>query len=289
MDEKLAKLTEIHKAVLYPIVRVSTEKAAGEKAAGTGVVIYSKPTPDSKDKPDDDKEYETYVVTCWHVVEEAIKFMKKWSAIAQREITAEDRALVKVEIFKYEKLSRCVGGTTYNAEIVAWDKGIDIAVLKIHAIERFKHVAKIYSRGKGDEIKLGTDVVSCGCSMGHEPFFMFGKIAAKHDIIENKEYWMTTANVIFGNSGGPNFLDGTYEYIGNTARVTVVPQFGFGVDVVTWMGFFMPIDSIYDFFDESFLQFIYDEKFTSVQCAELRKAKMEEEEKKLFIPIGPSK
>jgi len=83
---------------------------------------------------------------------------------------------------------------------------------------------------------------------------------------------------------GPIFLEDTYEIIGHTARV-VTTQLGFGIDVVTWMGFFVPIDTIYDFFDESFLQFIYDEAYTSVQCAELRKKKMEEEEKKLILPI----
>ena len=268
----LQEIIKIHEEVLYPLVRVRTEKAGG-----SGLIIYSKPTPDNK------KVYETYVVTCQHVVDDAIKFVKKWSSIAQREITVEDRQLVQVEVFKYEKLSRCIGGTTYQAEIIAWDKQMDIAVLKIRSEEPFKYVAKIYPKGKSDEIKLGTPVMACGCSMGHEPLFTFGNLVSKHDMIENKEYWMSTANTIFGNSGGAVFLKDTHEYIGNTARITAI-QLGFGVDVITWMGFFVPIDSIYEFFDENFLQFIYDPNYTSKQCEEMRRKKQEEEERKLLIP-----
>jgi S1-C subfamily serine protease len=277
MDITEDKIKEIHKHVLYTVVRVMTECAAG-----TGIVVYSGITPDTKDKPDDEKEYETYVITCWHVVEDAIKFKKNWSSIAQKDIVKEANELVKVEIFKYEKLSRCIGGTTFDAEIIAWDKPLDIAILKTKCSERHPYVAKIYPRGKGDNIKLGTPMISCGCSLAHEPFFTFGNLSSKHDQIDAKEYWMTTANVIFGNSGGPVFLDGTYEYLGNTARVAT-QQMGFGYDVITWMGFFVPIDSIFGFLEEAFMQFIYDPSTDSKQCAELRKKKQEEEERKMAV------
>jgi S1-C subfamily serine protease len=274
MDISEDKIKEIHRNVLYTVVRVMTEGAAG-----TGVMVYSGVTPDTKDAPDEDKEYETYIVTCWHVVEDAIKFVTKWSSIAQKDIKKEANELVKVEMFKYEKLSRCVGGTTYDAEIIAWDKPLDLAILRVKCAEKSPFVAKIYPRAKGDNIKLGTPMISCGCSLAHEPFFTFGNLTSKHDQIEAKEYWMTTANIIFGNSGGPVFLSGSYEYIGNTARVAT-QQMGFGVDVITWMGFFIPIDSIYGFFDEAFMQFIYDDSTDSKKCAELRKQKVEDEERK---------
>jgi S1-C subfamily serine protease len=278
MDITEEKLKEIHKNVLYPVVRVLTEHAAG-----TGVVIYSKVTPETKDKPIDDREYESYVITCHHVVEDAIKFVKKWSKIAKKDITVEANELVRCEIFKYEKLSRCIGGTTLDAEIVAYDKPLDIALLKIKCSEKIPYVAKLFPKDKSDEIKLGSPMISCGCSMAHQPFFTFGNLSSKSDQIDAKEYWMTSANVIFGNSGGPVFLSDTYEYLGNTARVTSI-QLGFGVDIITWMGFFIPIDGIYGFLEENFYQFIYDVAFNSTQCEELRKAKMEEEERKMSFP-----
>jgi len=271
MELTKKKLLEIHEKILYPTVRVRTEKAGG-----TGLIIYSKPVPETEG-------YETYVMTCHHVVEDAIKFVERWSSVAKRKVVVEDRQLVEVEAFKYEKHSRCIGGTTIRAEIVAWNKELDIAVLKLLTSEPFKYVATLYPKNKSDEILLGRPAIACGCSLGHEPLFTLGNIVAKHDRIENKEYWMNTANTIFGNSGGSIFLGDTYEYIGITARITAI-QLGFGVDVITWMGFFIPIDSIYQMFDENFLQFIYDPNYTSTECAKLREEKMKEEERKLLLP-----
>ena len=272
MESSEEEIKLIHKEVLYPVVRIRTEKAGG-----SGLIVYSRPTPENPEV------FETFIITCHHVIEDAIKFIQRWSSIASRNVMIEDRQTVSVEVFKYEKLSRCVGSTTLNADIIAWDKILDIAVLKIKCEDEFKHVAKLYPKGKEEDVKLGRSLVTCGCSLGHEPIFTFGSLVAKHDIIENKEYWMSTANSIFGNSGGAVFLKGTHEYVGITARITTL-QLGFGVDVITWMGFFVPISSIYGFFDDNFLMFIYNKGFTSKQCAELKKNKMDEEEKKLVIP-----
>lgn len=183
MDITVEKLKEIHKHVLYPVVRVMTEHAAG-----TGVVIYSAVTPDTKDKPEEEKEYESYVLTCHHVVENAIKFVKKWSTIAKKDIIVESNELVRVEIFKYEKLSRCTGATSLEAEIVSYDKPFDVALLKIRCSEKVENVAKLYPKDKADEIKLGAPMISCGCSMAHNPFFTFGNLTSKGDQMETKEY-----------------------------------------------------------------------------------------------------
>jgi hypothetical protein len=58
------KIEEIHHKIMYPVVRVRTEKAGG-----SGLIIYSKPTPENP------KIFETYVITCHHVVEDAIQFV----------------------------------------------------------------------------------------------------------------------------------------------------------------------------------------------------------------------
>jgi len=280
------EIEEIHNTVLYPVVRVRTRKAGG-----TGVVIYSNPLPTVKDTTRpvhrEGAKYETYLVTCHHVIEDAITWKEKWSDIAKRNIKVESKELVTVEVFEYEELSRCIGGTTYKGEIVTWNKEKDLAILKLRTAKRFVNVAKLYPRGKADEIKLGESMIACGCSLGHEPLFTFGNLSAKHDMIDNEEYWMTTANTVFGNSGGPVFLLKSKQYLGNSARISGV-RMGFGFDVITWMGFFIPIDSIYDFFDQKYLQFLYDPSTTSKKCEALRKAKEKEEEKKLLVPGGSS-
>lgn len=265
-----------HEDMIYPVVRVRYEKIGG-----SGFVVYSSPTPATAEAVR--KKYETYVITCWHVIEPAIKFVKKRHAFANRDIVIEDRALVQVEIFEYEELSRLTGGTTYNAEIMAWDKEHDLALLRLQTSKPYLYVAKLYPKNKEDDIKLGASTVAVGCSLGHEPIINYGHLAAKHDMIENKEYWMSTANTIFGNSGGAEFLRRTHEFIGVTARISGI-QLGFSVDIVTWMGFFVPVTSVYWFLDDRIFQFIYDPNFTSDQCEKLRDAKKAVEERKMLVP-----
>jgi len=271
-EETLKRIKSEHEDMIYPTVRVRTAKAGG-----SGLIVYSKPIPDNNGK------YETYVMTCHHVVESAIKKVKKKHPFADRTIETEVRELVQVEIFEYEEMSTITGASAYNAEIMAWDQQYDLALLKLKTSKPFKYVAKLYPKGKSDEIKIGMGSCSCGCSLGHEPILNKGILMGKHDIIENEEYWLSTANTIFGNSGGSDFMDETHEYIGVTARISGY-QLGFSVDIITWMGFIIPIETIYKFWDAQLFQFIYDPAYTSKKCEELRKKKREEEEKKLLLP-----
>lgn len=278
-SETLALLKRQHEDMIYPTVRVRTQKAGG-----SGLIIYSEPLPNQElEYTGQEVEYETYVMTCYHVVEDAITYVKKKHPFADRKIEVEVRDLVQVEIFQYEKMSKIVGATQYQAEIVAWDKQFDLALLKLQTSKKMDYVAKLYPKGKSDLIKIGMGSFSCGCSLGHEPILNKGRIMGKHDMIENELYWLSTANTIFGNSGGSDFLVETHEYIGITARISGY-QLGFSVDIITWMGFIIPIETIYKFWDDQIFMFLYDKKYNSKQCGELRKKKREEEEKKLLLP-----
>ena len=58
--EYLEKIGKLHKQILWTTVRVHTDKAYG-----SGTVIYS--------KPDKKGEYQTYIITCEHVIHDNIK------------------------------------------------------------------------------------------------------------------------------------------------------------------------------------------------------------------------
>jgi len=264
-----------HKEMLYPTVRVRTEKAGG-----SGTIIYSKPLPDQKGE---DIDYETYVLTNFHVIEDAVAFKKKWDPIAKREITKETRTTVQVEIFEYKHGSSIVGSSAFEGDIVAWDKEHDLALLKLRTVKPFKYVAKLYPKGKEDLIKLFAPCYAVGCSLGHSPIPSKGMLTGKNDEIENKSYWMSSAQIIFGNSGGSMYLEETHELIGVPARVSGYMA-GFNIDVVTHMGLFVPCTRIYEFLEEQIYQFIYDKNYTSKDCEKLRKEKAEIEEKKLLLP-----
>jgi len=272
VEDSTDEIMTLHRELLYPSVRVRTEKAGG-----SGTILYSKPCLGNKD------EYETYVLTNHHVIEDSITIKKKWSSIANRSIEKEVKATVFVETFEYKYGSTIIGARQYEADIMAWDKDQDLALLRLRTIGPFKYVAKMYPKNTEVEIKLFERTIAVGCSLGHPPIPTFGIITSKHDEIDNEEYWMSTAQIIFGNSGGAMFLERTHEFIGVPARIESM-QLGFSINVVTHMGFFIPITRVYKFLEDQIFQFIYDQKFSSIECAKIREKKAKEEEKKLLLP-----
>ena len=96
------------------------------------------------------------------------------------------------------------------------------------------------------------------------------------DEIEHYKYWMSSAPTIFGNSGGAVYRwSGNrkkYEYIGIPSRISIQPM-GFSADAITHMGYFIPIDRIYDLLDENNYNFIYDENVSLEECEKERNNK----------------
>ncbi len=256
-------LAHKHKKMLYPVVRVRAEKAAG-----SGTVLYSKPHPNQKD------EYETFILTNHHVIDSLLEVKKAWDPVVKREIKKEFTRPATVELFEYVYLSERDSVNAYDAQIVAYDKDHDLALLKLDSPRPVKYLAELYPKGRERDIKLTQDIIVCGCSLAHDPFMNVGQLTFKREYIDNKLYWMGNANSIFGNSGGAVYLADTGQFIGVPARITGL-QLGFGVDIITWMGFFIPISRVYEWMDEQELQFLYDDTVTSTECFERRKQKQE--------------
>jgi len=250
---------EKHEKILYPVVRCRTDKAGG-----SGTIIYS------KENPDKIGEYLNFILTNHHVIEDAIQIKQEFDSMIKREVKKEFTQKVRVDIFDYVNMSEMNSANTHTADIVAYDKSHDIALLKLDTPKKLKYTATMFSRDKISNIKLFDQIYSCGASLLHDPFANKGEITYLNEDIDNKNYWMSNSNMIFGNSGGAVFLDETGEFIGIPARVTST-QLGFGFDIITWMGFFIPISRIYDFFDEQELKFIYNENITYQECMEKRK------------------
>jgi len=69
------EIIEKHRRMLYPMVRVRTEKAGG-----SGTIVYSEKVPGEEGK------FETYLLSNYHVVDEAVKQEKEWSPLLQRDV-----------------------------------------------------------------------------------------------------------------------------------------------------------------------------------------------------------
>jgi len=266
-------LKEQHEKILYPIVRVRTEKVGG-----SGSIIFSAPN------TEDLEEYQTFVMTCEHVVDEAISQSKEWDSVLKRKIEKEFKKQVTVEIFDYVRMSDVNSSNSYRADIVAYDKRHDIAILKLDSPKKVDYIAEIIPKADVKKIKVFHPTWTCGCSLLHDPFPNPGNVTYLHEMIENKLYWMGNGHSIFGNSGGAVFSAETGQQLGVTARITGI-QLGFGVDIMTWMGFFVAPQRLYEFFDEQELKFLYDPTDTYVKAMKRRKDK-EETMKKLLLQQG---
>ena len=102
-----------HRKIALPCVRV---RARG--ASGSGTIIYS-------------TDGSTYILTNHHVVSKSIKLEKRWSGLLRSERKVDIFELVEVHLFDYRWESRAVGGTTIQADIVAYDRDEDLALLKL--------------------------------------------------------------------------------------------------------------------------------------------------------------
>ena len=270
----LEEVEKRHHEIIWPTVRIRAKDAWG-----SGTVIYS--------KSDKSGKFHTYILTCHHVIASNIKVEKVWDQRVGIEVKKEIRTPVEVQFFYYENLSYAKGlSGSHRAEIVCYDERQDIALLELEMQAReIEWVATLYPEDKIRDVHVYDAVFACGAAMAHEPIATDGIITFMNEIIDDYDYWMTTAQIIFGNSGGAVFRYSVerdkFEFIGIPARVEVNIS-GFSAQAITHMGFFVPITRIYNLFRENQYEFLFNPEVTYEDCEKQRKLKAEED-KKLFM------
>jgi S1-C subfamily serine protease len=219
---------EAHEKFIYPIVRVTYGNAGG-----SGTVIYS-------------QNGETYVLTNNHVICGAVRIVEEWSSEKQEDVKVEKRSVVYVEIFKYRNVSTPVGTMKVEADITAYNEDEDMAILKLRFEEPVQHVANLFPQAETDNIHVTDETIAVGCSLGAPPLPTVGILTRKNFLINSLSFHMSSAQIIYGNSGGGMFYGKTGEFIGVPSLVPVV---GWGTPI-THMGLFIPIDRIYQWFEK---------------------------------------
>ena len=181
-----------HEQMVYPTVRVR----AGAHG-GSGSVVYSK-----KYKG----EVYTYIVTNHHVIASCIHVEKKWNPVLKKKVDTEVIDTVRVEYFKYNNHSNCVGSFGVDADIVAYSEyegGEDWALLRVRDKETvYDYVVNMFPKENLEDIHIFDEVYAVGASLGHPPISSKGHISFMADEIDHYNYFMSTAPTIFGNSGG---------------------------------------------------------------------------------------
>lgn len=259
-----------HRKIVLPCVRIEADKARG-----SGTILYSAPAEGEKNA------YSTYVLTNHHVVEGNIKVEKKWSGLLKMERKLESFELVDVQMFAYRWEQRAIGGTSIQSDIVAYDADEDLALLQLRSPNAIATIAELYPRGQERLLIPGMKVITIGAGLGYEPVQTEGILSQFGQDIDRKEYWLSTAPTIFGNSGGAVFLKETYQFIGVPARIAVQGGW-FGADPITHLSWCVPITRVYDFLETQRFRFIYDPSLTEVGETMERERIREEADKKLL-------
>ena len=260
---------DLHEKILYPVTRVK----AG-KAGGSGVLVYSEPDPKEEGK------YINIILTCQHVIDGAISVKDEWDSLLKREIKKDIKEEVANEVFDYDG-SKISSANSSQAEIIAYDKGHDLAAIKLRNSRPQEYVATIYPKDGIDDLQLFDDVWTSGCSLLHDPFASKGELTYLREMIDQKSYILYNAPSIFGNSGGGVFHGDNVTLLGLCSRITSI-QLGFGIDVMTWMGFGTHPSRLYEFFEHHELQFIYDGS-DYYDAQERRKERQRKSLRHLFI------
>ena len=263
MAKASKEIKQKHEQMFYPTVRVRAKNAGG-----SGTVVYSK---------EHNGEVHTYVITNHHVVDGCIKVQKKWNPIKKRKVDTEILDTVYVEYFRYNNYSNCIGSFAVEADIVAYSEvegGQDWALLRVRDTEQTcDYVANLFPLDDIDNVHIFDDVFAVGASLGHPPIASTGIITYMDDEIDHYKYWMSSAQTIYGNSGGACYRYSKkrkqYDWIGVPSRISVAPS-GFSTDAITHMGYFIPIERIYNLLSENHYNFIYDDEYTIEDCAKLR-------------------
>ena len=236
---------EGHNVYIYPVVRVTTETNGG-----SGTVVYSRAK---------NGIFETYIITNNHVIADAVKIKDEWDSNEKKEVKIERRSVVFVEIFKYRSISDPTGTFKIQADILAYSKDQDLALLKLRYDEKINNVAKLPPKDLNYNVL--DESISVGCSLLFPPIPAVGIISRKNVLVDSLAYDMSTSQIIYGNSGGAMFLsDGTWIGVPSMIPVTgwflVVP--------ITHMGLFIPFHRVYDWLDEEGYMFIYQKNMIKI-------------------------
>jgi len=261
---------KLHEEILYTQVRVKTSKAGG-----SGTVVYSQ---------EGKRGFSTYVITCHHVIEDALKIIKDFDPKIGRDKKKEFRQVVTVEFFDYKSVphGRRPVSNSVDGEIMAYDKTHDMALLKLRTIVEAPYIAKLFPREQIEEIEPGDKTYAVGCALLHDPILTDGMITHMGDEIDYKDYWMSSAQIIFGNSGGAMFrpIDDGFGFIGIPSRIDIS---GWS-DPITHLGYFSPITRIYEFLEEQHFEFIFNDKFTEEEC-QLTREKIRKDAERYYPPV----
>jgi S1-C subfamily serine protease len=188
-------VAKLHEQVLHSQVRVRTQSAGG-----SGTVIYS--------KQGEGGYYSTYIITCHHVIDSAVAIEDDWDSLLKKQRKVEKIQPVTVEFFNWEGVphgkSPLTSGAT--ADIVAYSQKHDMALIHL-SLKDPPPTARLLPKERIENVVIGEPTWAIGCALGHDPILTRGIVTHQGDIVGEVDFWMSSAQIIFGNSGGAMFWE----------------------------------------------------------------------------------
>jgi S1-C subfamily serine protease len=230
-----------HEQMLYPTVLVGSKGGTG-----SGTVIFS-------EMWHPEGVIHTYVLTNNHVIARSVSVKEEWDSRAGENVERETRQDVIVEWYDYNHQSRSVGTSTKRAEIVAYDKAMDLALVRLYDEEAIMdYVAFVIP--ENEDIYIFDDVWAVGAKLGKPPSPTYGFISNLDADLRGQRYIMASAPIVYGNSGGSLYRHSVerdrYELIGVPSAASIIPGF-FSAQIIIDMAFSIPMETVREFLEEN--------------------------------------
>lgn len=227
---------EMKRKMILPTVQLK-----GNGTVGSGVLIYSEPQGATVNG--EAPEYATFVLTAYHVVLEVLGD------------TVDDGILHEIHVLPE---ADATATEVLPARLILFDRGRDVALLRLGSTRRFAEVAELLPRGELDRVDIFTRAYAVGCPLGNRPLPTVGEISSKSKVVSDQVFWMLSAPTFFGNSGGGVYLADSCRLIGVSSMI-----YTYGKThpaVVPHMGLFVPLDSIYKWLDAEGYSFVAERR-----------------------------
>jgi S1-C subfamily serine protease len=182
--------------MLKPTVRVAQK--------GSGLVVFS-------------EKGMTLVLTNAHVLEDDVEDDKN----------LENTPFIDVDRFRFDGRGKLIGFYRVQSEIVAFDRAGDLAMLQLRDELPEKHIVNLIDEKDIAKMSVFDDVFIVGCALSEPPVPTRGMVSSMNAEFDKKEYWMTTAPIVLGNSGGGCFkrhANGKYVLVGVPTAVSAMME-----------------------------------------------------------------
>jgi len=220
--------------------------------SGSGTVLFSAEVED-----DGKTEIHTYILTNFHVIKNSVSVKEEWSSREGKNVKREKRETVNVLWFQYNDYSRAIGNSGKRADIVAYNRDRDLALLRL--VDKERTVESVATIHPEDQYPHQSETIyAVGAGLGEPPFVTQGLVSGVDKEFGGLRYMLSSAPIIFGNSGGGQFLFNEdterYEFIGVPSGISRA-----GWNFVTHMAWVIPHQDIYKFFRDQCYQVILGE------------------------------